>query len=299
MKEEICLLTFAVIFVTAVVYGSLNLADAFKLRGARKAFLALTDAQRREILELIDHASRDATACTILVPFQENTAASQDDPAGSRFGGLPCFESNAPEPTDPWPVARDTAEPLRFLIQVRLPASLPAPWSDRLLQVFQSPVEIQVRSRTIPASPCAVNPAAGTIPLPELRLSPVRIPGETVQTPLLAYDPYVLLQSIPELRDRLGGLCHRPMELLSLIIAPNQRPATGFELSDIVQAGGDPVWLFDDPGHPPCPDCQRPMRFLFQFGDLTRGDLFGDGGVCYVFGCDVHPAQAESLVQRG
>jgi hypothetical protein len=90
------------------------------------------------------------------------------------------------------------------------------------------------------------------------------------------------------------------VDLLSLILAPNQQVATGFELSDIVQIGGQPVWLFDDPGEQQCPHCNVPMLVLIQFGDLNRGD--SSSAILesvYIFGCDLHPDTPQAVVQLG
>ena len=39
------------------------------------------------------------------------------------------------------------------------------------------------------------------------------------------------------------------------------------------------------------------MRLLFQLGELSDSELlFGDGGVCYVYGCDDHPALCEAFI---
>jgi hypothetical protein len=169
-----------------------------------------------------------------------------------------------------------------------------------LLQVFcLANANAIVRSYVAPQAGGPAELPGGQHSLEEWALQPVRIPGEQVLTPLLAYDPYVLLKEVPDLSSKLAEFTRQPVDFLSLILAPNQRVATSFELSDIVQVGGEPVWLFDDPGDQRCCQCSRPMRFLFQFGDLNRTDILGDGGVCYVFGCDLHPDQPHAIVQLG
>lgn len=113
---------------------------------------------------------------------------------------------------------------------------------------------------------------------------------------LLDYDPVVLLETVPELREELSPHTRRPADLLAAILAPNHC-GYGFELSDIVQVGGAPIWLLDEPAPQVCQQCGGRMRFLFQFGDLNGGILLGDSGVYYLFGCDAHPEQVRGIVQ--
>jgi uncharacterized protein DUF1963 len=293
VKEEICLMMFAVIFITAMVFLWLNVTDAIKVRSARRAFQALSVESRQQILKVIDESASSNVACTVLVPWQSDGSTILGNAASSRYGGLPYAETG-----DQWPTSQD--QPADFLIQVELGQTLPSPWPGRLLEVFyRTSSEAIVRSYAAPQIDHAIKITGGPPAQPEWILRPVRIPGDRVLTPLLAYDPYVLLKAVPNLQAEVARFSRRTVDLLSLVLAPNQRFATGFELSDIVQMGGEPVWLFDDPGDQSCPACGRAMRFLLQFGDLNRTDILGDGGVCYVFGCDLHPDQANAVVQLG
>jgi hypothetical protein len=69
------------------------------------------------------------------------------------------------------------------------------------------------------------------------------------------------------------------------------------DVSDIVQLSGNPQWVQDDPGPICCARCEQPMRFLFQFGDLSGQSRLGDAGVCFVFGCDTHPDHVRFMLQ--
>jgi hypothetical protein len=40
----------------------------------------------------------------------------------------------------------------------------------------------------------------------------------------------------------------------------------------------------------------KPRRFLFQFGEVVPGVQMADDGVCYVYGCDDHPACCQGFV---
>lgn len=287
-------MVFAVVFFAALVFLWLYITDIIKVRSARRAFRALSAESRQMILNVIESAAGHHFACTIMVPWELDELTVGIDAAGSHYGGLPYAEVG-----DQWPSASG-ADPANFVIQVQLDRPLPPPWSGRLLEVFYRPgAEAIVRCYPEAQKERAVELSGGPPAQPEWILRPLRIPGDRVLTPLLAYDPFVLLKTVPELPTEVARFTRQSVDLLSLILAPNQRVATGFELSDIVQVGGQPVWLFDDPGEQPCPHCNVPMRFLFQFGDLNRGDIFGDSGVCYVFGCDLHPDTPQAVVQLG
>ena len=221
----------------------------------------------------------------------------------SRFGGVPYAEAE-----DAWPVqaAADKTEPATFLIQVRLDESFPPPWPGRLVVVFHR-FEPTVRCYAMSAIARAIAMTGGPVPQREWTLRSVRIPRQpvdddihraaTVRGGLLDYDPIVLLNSVPGLQADLIPHSSRPRELVAMLLAPNQFRDYGFELSDIVQLGGKPVWLTEELAGLHCDRCGQSMRFLFQFGDLNGGDLLGDSGVCYVFGCDEHPDRPRAIVQ--
>jgi hypothetical protein len=44
------------------------------------------------------------------------------------------------------------------------------------------------------------------------------------------------------------------------------------------------------------PGSGKPMRFLFQFGEVVPGVQMADAGVFYVYGCDDHPDCCKGFV---
>ncbi len=311
MKGEICSVIYAAVFVPAMIFAWLRTRDALRRHRAFRAYRNLTVETRDRILNRIDEAGRANRACTVLVatdmPATEpdsNPSSSDESLVSSRFGGVPYAEAD-----DVWPVAvaADKTEPANFLIQVRLDESFPPPWPERLVVVFHR-FEPTVRCYATPTTSRAITLTGGPESQHEWKLRAVRIPRQpaddadgnptaSVRGGLMDYDPIVLLNSVPELQADLMGHTSRPRELLAMLLVPNQFRDYGFELSDIVQLGGKTVWLTEELAAVNCEQCGQPMRFLFQFGDLNGGDLLGDSGVCYVFGCDEHPDRSRAIVQ--
>lgn len=311
MKGEICSVIYAAVFVPAMILACLRIRDALRRHRAYRAYRNLSVEARDRILNRIDEAGRASRDCTVLVATDmlatepdSSPSSSDESLVSSRFGGVPYAEAD-----DVWPVAvaADKTEPANFLIQVRLDESFPPPWPGRLVVVFHR-FEPTIRCYPTPTTSRAITLTGGPESQREWKLRSVRIPRQpaddadgnpatSVRGGLLDYDPIVLLDSVPELQADLLGHTSRPRELLAMLMAPNQFRDYGFELSDIVQLGGKPVWLTEESSVPNCEQCGQPMRFLFQFGDLNGGDLLGDSGVCCVFGCDAHPDRPRAIVQ--
>lgn len=297
------------ILVSAVVFCWMDFSHRLRLRRVRRLYHDLPREAIKRVLDRIDEAGRLNHACTILVADRCETAESATVPVdGSRYGGVPYAQAE-----DVWPVATAiadrTAEPFRFLIQVQLDDSCSSAWSGRLLTVFaHAGTEPLIRSYSTPFGDRYAALAGGPTPEQRWSLRRIRIPrssgeehfegdADSLSVGLLNYDPVILLESIPEIRTDLNPFTTRPADLLAAVIAPNHC-GYGFDLSDIVQMGGKPVWLNEVPGHIECDKCRQPMRFLFQFGDLNRGQSLGESGVCYVFGCDEHPEHPKAMVQH-
>lgn len=307
MNAEICSLGFAIVFVPAVILGWLQILDYLRMRRVRRLYASLPVASRDQFLNQIDEAGRPTPACTVLVAVEPEQNRAADDLVSSRYGGQPYAEAG-----ETWPLASvEKPEPADFLIQVRLDDSLPPPWPGRLVVVFNRfDVEQTARCYAEASIARAAALAGGPAPQREWGLRAVRIPKQPAPEPaadvagapvphdggLLDYDPVVLLKTVPQLKEQMAQQFARPADLLAAILAPNHC-GYGFELSDIVQLGGRPVWLLEDPGEQTCPRCSQGMRFLFQFGDLNRGIMLGDSGVCYVFGCDSHPEHPVAIAQ--
>ena len=306
MKGEICSVIYAAVFVPAMIFAWLRTRDALRRHRAYRAYRNLSAEARDRILNRIDEAGRASRACTVLVATESDSNPSSSDESliSSRFGGVPYAEAD-----DAWPVAvaADKTEPANFLIQVRLDESFPPPWPGRLVVVFHR-FEPAIRCYPAPTTSRATTLTGGPESQHEWKLRSIRIPrqpaddadGNPVTSErggLLDYDPIVLLNSVPGLQADLMAHTSRPRELLAMLLVPNQFRDYGFELSDIVQRGGKPVWLSEELAGSNCELCGQPMRFLFQFGDLNGGDVLGDSGVCYVFGCDEHPDHLQAIVQ--
>ncbi len=322
MNGQAISLGIAIVGVPAVLLGWTIAAHKLRVWRVRRLVRNLPVGVRNKILARITEAARGSSVCTLLVPVDSpshgppGARTSQPDMTASRFGGPPYGEAD-----EQWPSRDDDRrEPADFLIQVRLDDPLPAPWPGRLIVVFlkfAAQQTVLVYSTPSPAkyvrrpsSPDA-SPECGLMPLPIPKAKPPatqHLPEQVAaaESPAessgsenewqLPYDPTLLIEFIPGLRAELRQFTRRPADLLAQLMAPDHYDY-GIELSDIVQLGGRPQWIQDDPGSTTCPECDRPLRFLFQFGDRSGQNRLGDAGVCYVFGCDAHPDRAQSIVQ--
>ena len=322
MNGQAISLGIAIFAVPAVLLSWSIAAHNLRVQRVRKLARSLPVGTRERILARIADAARGASVCTLLMPVRSSTAESisgqrpQSDIAASRFGGTPYGEAG-----EDWPRRDDSSSVLSdFLIQVRLGDPLPAPWREQLIVVFWKFDEEQaVRIYAAPSPSKYVrrpgSPDASLeyclvpLPIPEDKSAPVSHAPEhatATESPAdshrsqfawqLPYDPSLLLETVPDLRDELRRLTRRPADLLAHWLV-TERHGYELDVSDIVQMGGEPQWVQDDPGPMTCVKCDRPLRFLFQFGDLSGQSRLGDAGVCFVFGCDAHPDIARSLVQ--
>ncbi|MBS0206514.1 MAG: hypothetical protein JSS49_26800 [Planctomycetes bacterium] len=305
MNTDLCSLCAALLIVPAAILGWMNIADRIRIRRVRLQYRSLSSESRQQMLRCIDEAGRAGSNCTVLVAAEVASPTSNAAVIESHYGGMPYAEAG-----DVWPtVAEDKTEPADFLIQVRLDDTFPSPWSGRLIVIFsRREIDQTVRCYATPACERWTALANGPTPQREWLLNKVLIPKQPGLEEVgmtrsrhgrdgyLDYDPVVLVDTLPQLNTELLAHTKRPADLLAAVLAPNHC-GYGFELSHLVQLGGDPVWLHADLEGLDCEHCHRPMRFLFQFGDLNGGSVFDDGGVCYVFGCDNHPDQPRGIVQ--
>jgi hypothetical protein len=99
---------------------------------------------------------------------------------------------------------------------------------------------------------------------------------------------------VPGLKARVEQLSKYPgMVLSKILMAPAQ--TMSLSLEEAILVGGDPYFI-QGPHDPKCAVCRQPMRFLFQFGDMTQNFQLGDCGIGYVYGCDTHPNRCEGFV---
>ncbi|HEY6093693.1 MAG TPA: DUF1963 domain-containing protein [Gallionellaceae bacterium] len=253
-------------------------------------FQKIDENTRQELLTLIDSHSRKSEF-VLLYRFNTGTA----NPASmARVGGNPLARES-----ESWPHHAD-GSPATFLLQLPLLAPrLPAPWQGRLIAVFLVDYGLLIRSydaASVPDLTALRNPQEKPI-VAETELQPLAIPyvpvseDEEEEDEESGFDVGQLLERVPGLKDRLGQFSEQPVALLSRLIAGNNYLSS----EDTILVGGDPQ-LIQNPHDAACPICQRPMRFLFQFCDVTETFALGDCGVGYVYGCDDHPEHCEGFV---
>ena len=81
--------------------------------------------------------------------------------------------------------------------------------------------------------------------------------------------PARLCDMVPAIPQLLGEFTDDPAGPLSQILRPE---VYGYDLEapDIAYAGGEPM-LIQNPHEAMCDECDQPMRFLFQFGEVIPG----------------------------
>lgn len=247
----------------------------------RRAFARVPPEVRRQAIHIIEGAAQGRDACTFL-RLDVDQPPDVQSPTESRVGGVPYAESG-----ETWP---DGAR--RFLLQVQLrEPALGETWQDRLLLVFlRDEYEQVVRSYAAPAANKYV-----AIPTPDKLtfhyLEAIRIPVDDEGYP---WTPAMLDEHVPALRRVLSTFARDVPGLISQLLRPG---VYGYHLEtpDIAYVGGRPG-LIQQPHEAICRICRKPMRFLFQFGEIIPELQLADGGVCYVYGCDLHPNDCQSFI---
>ncbi|MDD4929003.1 MAG: hypothetical protein PHP85_06985 [Gallionella sp.] len=269
--------------------GIFGLAMLFSLPSRRRQkqaaadFERISDAERQEILDLIDHHSRQGEYILLYRPVKTGDTIA-------RVGGDPVAL-----PGETWP-ANDNGSPAVFMMQLPLTAPrLPPPWQNRIVVVFLFEHSLLVRSYFSPDLITLHNPAGERVvarqALQELAIPYLPVSENDEEDESGGWDTAQLLSQIPELHARLGQISKYPAYVLNMIIEGDAQ----LSVEDAILAGGDPM-LIQGAHDPLCPVCQEPMRFLFQFGDVTEDFKLGDCGVGYIYGCDNHPTLCEGFV---
>jgi hypothetical protein len=259
-------------------------------RGTRKAarqasedFARIDPAERARLLDLIDATARKGEYRLMYRPVDAREPA---DPI-ARIGGDPLAA-----PGDTWPV--DAAgNPALFLLQVPLEGIGHAAWKDRLLSVYISEHELVARchlrsgalvTMPAPAAPSLEPTALAPLAIPLNEVSPEDDEGDGEWA-----DAEWFFERVPELKATLARTSAHPDRLLGMLISGDTQ---GHVLAgaELIMVGGHPA-LIQGPHFATCPDCDQPMRFLMQFGDVTDDFALGDAGTGYVYGCDAHPQQ--------
>jgi hypothetical protein len=261
-------------------------------------FEAMPLDARASVLELIERAARRAEY-QYLYSCVEGVAPG---PADARVNGPPLARAG-----EEWPGAA-SGEPAWFLLQ--LPLDVPRlgqAWQGRIAVVFLSKdYEVIVRtyapateSGLAPLDTAGPDAAAAGLTLRRLAVPYVPVRGEDEEDEdeddVGGFDVEQLPGKVPGLTALLKRYSASPAKLLARVLAGRSGPHfTGAE--DEILVGGDPL-LIQGAHEPDCSQCGKRMRFLFQSGELSEKDwLFGDAGVCYVYGCDEHPERCEGFI---
>jgi hypothetical protein len=257
-----------------------------RIRRARRDYRTLPTEVEEQVLQFIQEAAKTRRSLTFLRLDEKKECDDKDIFLQSRVGGVPYAEAG-----EEWPIG----SPAKFLLQVRIDEpSLGEQWVGRLLTVFLVfDVEQIVRSHSAPSLTKHVPMPSPMTPPPCFRLTSVRMPAcdqqeEDDQTDrIYPPRPSQLCDMVPSIAEILSPFTKDPPGLLSQILRPN---TYSYDLEEwqVAYEGGDPM-LIQNPHDPICNECGKPMRFLFQFGEIIPKIELADGGVGYVYGCDLHP----------
>jgi hypothetical protein len=203
-----------------------------------------------------------------------------------------------------WP-SNDDGSPGAFLLQLPLVAVPMGAWEGRLIAVYLMEHDLLVRSygaELVGELVATTNPS--TEPKVEPReLQALAVPAATLPQPGADGDEddeynglnfERIMEEVPGLKSRLTEFTAYPVQVLSRILAGGTAGAA-FDTEESILVGGAPVFI-QSSHDPMCAICQQPMRFLFQFGDVTDDFVMGDCGVGYIYGCDTHPEHCQAFV---
>lgn len=282
----IAVVVMAIVALLALVLVPHNL----RVRRVRQIEKAIPKEIKDRVLALIDEAGTRGPSVTFLRLDDELQMDNDEILLTSHVGGLPYAEAG-----DEWPQGTPEGEPAKFVLQVRLNGpSLGPPWQGRLLVVFLVfDFEQVVRSYADPKHDKYKLLRSPKPPFSLVPLVPIRMPTES-PTEKKPASPRRLCEMLPAISELLSGFTTDQSGVLTQILHPN---LYGYNLDapDIAYIGGDPM-LIQNPHDPACGQCGKPMRFLFQFGEVIPGLQMADAGVCYVYGCDDHPEQCKGFV---
>lgn len=260
---------------------------------AKADYLAISEERRREISAIAERHARSVEHCLY---YRETGAAGWNIRKAHVGGGvlMPAGE--------PWPVG-DEGEPMLFLLQLPLPDFLPAPWPGRLLGLWLSTSGFDVQVRSYAGVDDLVEKLPPFLPkdahftlVSKLDLLPLTLPVPRMQDDEAEGDEFCnqLLQGSAELRAALDSTTAQPGAVLVKILSGDAN-AHYLESGTGIWVGGEPQ-LIQNPHDAECGICGQPMRFLFSTGDFTEEMAFGDVGVAYIYGCDVHPQHCQGFV---
>lgn len=290
--ESMRLAGFAVGGPVLVIGGIIGIAMLFAIPERRRQkqaaadYALINETDRQEMLDLIDRHSRQNEFILMYRPVDEDASS----PWAACIGG-----DAAALPGEQWPVNGD-GSPAAFMLQLPLSAPrFPSQWQNRIVTVFMVEHGLLVRSYAPSSIPDLIslrNPLGETVVVKQglQQLAIPYVPVHDGDEEPEAFSSAQLLAQIPELKAKLEQVSKYPVYVLNQIIEGKAQLAA----EDAILAGGDPQ-LIQGEHDALCPVCKQPMRFLFQFGDVTENFELGDCGVGYVYGCDAHPAQCQGF----
>lgn len=260
-----------------------------RVRRVRRVYRSLPTEVVDQVLHLIEQAAARGPSVTFL-RLAEDVVCDGNVLVQSHVGGVPYAESG-----DDWPQGTPEGDPAKFMLQVRLDhPGLGDQWQGRLIVAFLVfDYEQAVRCYAAPSLEKYVALDAKRPPNTCVLLKPVRLPAEDSEEGTFPMLPARLCDDFPEITVPLEPYTEDFAGVLAQILRPN----AGYSLDapDIAYIGGDPM-LIQNPHDPVCDECAKPMRFLFQFGEVVPGVQMADAGVFYVYGCDDHPDRCKGVV---
>jgi len=279
-----------IVLTLGAVFGLVILPHNLRVWRARRSYRLLPLQIREQVLLLIRAAAQRERSVTFLRLARDCDVPEPAIVTESHVGGLPYAE-----PHDQWPDPGGEETP-RFLLQVRLTDPGLGPiWHGRLIEVFlKFDFEQVVRSYAAPSADRYVRLESPAPPF--ACVSIISLPFPTVHDDAgesIAY-PSRLCETIPEICRLLSPHTKDCSGLLTQILCPGVY-GYDFETSFIAFEGGLPE-LIQSPHEPTCERCQKPMRFLFQFGEIIPKLQLADAGVGYVYGCDEHPELCKAFI---
>lgn len=282
--------TAGIVLAVAALFGLLILPHNLRVWRVRRSYRRMPPQVQEQVLAAIRTIAQQARTVTFLRIDRGRPVSEQDLVTESHVGGHPYAE-----PGDRWPDA-DGNDPPRFLLQVRLSdPGLGPVWHGRLIEVFLVfDYQQIVRSYAAPNRDRYVALASGPPPFICVPITPLAIPltsdddGESISSPAR------LCETIPAIRELLSPYTRDCAGLLAQILCPRIYGYI-FETSFIAFEGGSPE-LIQGPHEATCDQCSRPLRFLFQFGEVIPDFQLADAGVGYVYGCDDHPECCKAFI---
>lgn len=259
--------------------------------------------EREAMVNAIDHHARESEYtlmhCRFVSPNNAETLA-----VSSHFGGTPYLEDLNEFPCS----LEEHQTKADFVLQLTLSAKrLGEVWQGRLITVYMFDWDwtLTIRSYQDPSINKQVSIPDYSETYRCLAFSPLAVPyvpeppedveySEEDEDHISGYDVESLIKLTPGLKEKLEKYTKHEDNVLSRVIDP-QFSDTYLDMGNLILEGGDPV-IIQNPHDAHCPICQKKMRFLFQFGEVSDELHLGDAGQVYIYGCDDHPEQCEGFI---